>query len=257
MGLRKIRIANLPPEVSDKTLRDIMSKYGDVKDVTEEQWSQKYRYPVSNGIRIVELQLKQHIPSHMLIVGQSALITYKGQPITCYGCNEAGHQYGECPHRTAPPPQQPSHTDSWAQILVNGPRTKRQDEEKRERSEERGGSLDAHNNTDTNKIPGNGQKQSRQVPTQPTTQEATQDIHSNRATVVIDVPTETTAIGSEKCTMQGDEKGKEEGEGKQTSAVQYRTWNGNHPMIVRIATPASRQMTNQWHRRTRKPLSLM
>jgi hypothetical protein len=37
MGLRKIRIANLPPEVSDKALRDIMSKYGDVKNVTEEQ----------------------------------------------------------------------------------------------------------------------------------------------------------------------------------------------------------------------------
>ena len=38
MGLRKIRIANLPPEVSDKTLRDIMSKYGEVKDITAEQW---------------------------------------------------------------------------------------------------------------------------------------------------------------------------------------------------------------------------
>ena len=47
------------------------------------------------------------------------------------------------------PPQQPSHTDSWAQNLVNGPRTKRQDEEERERREERGGPLDAHNNTDT------------------------------------------------------------------------------------------------------------
>ena len=38
MGLRKIQIANLLPEASDKTLRDIMSKYGDVKDITEEQW---------------------------------------------------------------------------------------------------------------------------------------------------------------------------------------------------------------------------
>jgi hypothetical protein len=38
----------------------------------------KYRYPVSNGIRIVELQLKQYIPSHMLIVGQRVLITYEG-----------------------------------------------------------------------------------------------------------------------------------------------------------------------------------
>jgi hypothetical protein len=38
--------------------------------------------------------------------------------------------------------------------------------------------------------------------------------------VETDVPTEAAAIGSEKCTMQGDEKGKEEGEGKQMSAVQ-------------------------------------
>jgi len=127
-GLRNFRIANLPPEVSDKTLRDIMSKYGDVEDITEDQWSQKYRYPVSNGIRIVELQLKQHIQPHMLIVGQRVLITYEGQTITCYGCNEAGHQYGECPTegQQPHPPQQPSHTDSWAQILINGPRTKRQ-----------------------------------------------------------------------------------------------------------------------------------
>jgi hypothetical protein len=125
MGLRKIRIANLPPELPERTLRNIMSKYSDVKDITEEQWSQKYRYSVSNGIRIVKFQLKQHIPSHMLIAGQRVLITYEGQPITCYGCNETGHQYGECPHRrTARSLQQPPHTDSWAQILVNGPRTK-------------------------------------------------------------------------------------------------------------------------------------
>jgi len=95
------------------------------------------------------------------------------------------------------PPQQPSHTDSWTQVLVNGQMTKRQDEEKRERREERGGPFDAHNNTDTNKIPGNGQKQRRQLPMQHTTQEATQDVDGNRATADRDVPTETTAIGSE------------------------------------------------------------
>ena len=75
--------------------------------------------------------------------------------------------------------------------------TKRQDEEKRERREERGGPFDAHNNTDTNKIPGNGQKQRRQLPMQHTTQEATQDVDGNRATADRDVLTETTAIGSE------------------------------------------------------------
>jgi hypothetical protein len=110
MGLRKIRTANLPPEVSDRTLRDIMSKYGDVKDITEEQWSQKYRHPVSNGIRIVELQLKQHVTSHMLIVGQRVLITYEGKPLTCYGYNEVGHQYGECLHRRRTAPLSNHHT---------------------------------------------------------------------------------------------------------------------------------------------------
>jgi hypothetical protein len=174
MGLRKIRIANLPPELPDRTLRDIMSKYGDVKDITEAQWSQKYRYSVSNGTRIVELQLKQHIPSHMLIAGQRVLITYEGQPITCYGCNETGHQYGECPHRrTEPSLRQPPHTDPWAQILVNGPRTKRQNEEKRESTEDRGG------------------------------------------------PLNTNTLGSGKRKVQGEEKGKDEGEGKQSPAMQH------------------------------------
>jgi hypothetical protein len=112
----------------------------------------KIQYSVSNGIRIVELQLKQHMPSHMLIAGQRVLITYEGQPITCYGRNETAHQYGECPHRrTSPSLQQPPHTDSWTQILVNGPRTKRQNEEKRKSREERGGPLNTNKNTDTKK----------------------------------------------------------------------------------------------------------
>jgi hypothetical protein len=104
-------------------------------------------------------------------------------------------------------------------MLVNRPRTKRQDEEKRERREERDGPLDAHN-TITNKTPGNGQKQSRQVQTQPTTQDANKDIDSNRVKAGTEIPTETIAMGSGKRSMKGDEKGKYEGEGKQTSAVQ-------------------------------------
>jgi hypothetical protein len=127
MGLRKIRIANLEPELPDRTLKDIMTKYGEVKDIQEEHWSQKYRYTVANGIRIVEMNLRQHIPSHMTIADQRVLITYDGQPLTCYGCSETGHQYRECPYRrTAPPPQKTPQTDTWVQILANGSQTNRQ-----------------------------------------------------------------------------------------------------------------------------------
>jgi hypothetical protein len=75
-----------------------MSKYGTVKGISEESWSKAYRYSVSNGIRIVELSLKLHIPSNMVIAGTRVIISYEGQPLTCYGCNGAGHQY-ECPQR--------------------------------------------------------------------------------------------------------------------------------------------------------------
>jgi hypothetical protein len=92
MGLRRARVANLPPEVPDRVIRVTMSKYCDVEDISEEQCLRMYRYPVSNDIQIVQLQLKQHIPSHLLITGQRVLITYEDQPTTCYGCNEAGHQ---------------------------------------------------------------------------------------------------------------------------------------------------------------------
>jgi hypothetical protein len=62
-------VANLPPEVHDTVLCDTMSKYGGVKDIKEEQWSRQYRYSVSNGIWIVEMNLKTHVPSHLLKAG--------------------------------------------------------------------------------------------------------------------------------------------------------------------------------------------
>jgi hypothetical protein len=78
--VRRITVAGLPTEISDRNLRDFMSTYSDVKTITQELWSRAYRYPVSKGIRIVEIGLKSHIPSHMMVVGYRLLISYEGQP---------------------------------------------------------------------------------------------------------------------------------------------------------------------------------
>ena len=121
LGLRRVRIANLPPELPDRILRETISKYGTVKGISEESWSKAYRYPVSNGIRIVELNLNLHKPSHMVIAGIRVLISYEGQPLTCYSCNGAGHQYNECPPKDENwPPSTPSKVNSWAQIVTQG-----------------------------------------------------------------------------------------------------------------------------------------
>ena len=44
LGAKRVRITNLPPEIPDGTLRDVLTKYGEVKKITEEQWSRIYIY---------------------------------------------------------------------------------------------------------------------------------------------------------------------------------------------------------------------
>jgi len=48
MGVILVRVAGLPPEVKESVVGDAMSKYGDVKDIQDEQWPKQYRYKVSN-----------------------------------------------------------------------------------------------------------------------------------------------------------------------------------------------------------------
>jgi hypothetical protein len=99
MGIKTIRIANLPPEVNERGTANILSRYGEVKDLRDEAWSKSYRYKISNGIRIATMNLKEHIPSYMTIASHKVLISYEGQPATCYGCNNTGHQFQDCPTR--------------------------------------------------------------------------------------------------------------------------------------------------------------
>ena len=121
LGTKHVRVANLPPEIHDSVLRDTMSKHSDVKGIKEEQWSRIYRYSVSNGIRIVEVNLRTHVPSHVIIAGYRVLITYEGQPTTFYDYNEQSHQFIECPYRMS---SNPSHTstraESWVDAVTRG-----------------------------------------------------------------------------------------------------------------------------------------
>jgi hypothetical protein len=119
MGLKKVRIANLPPELADRMVRDTLAQYGEVRAITEEQWTNAYRYRVSNGVRIVEMSLRKHLPSHMNIANNRVLVSYEGQPSTCYGCGDTGHQYQECPQRKSIPTNDKvtSHT-TWADIVT-------------------------------------------------------------------------------------------------------------------------------------------
>ena len=84
MGTKWVRLANLPLETPDEAVRLAFSTYGEIKEIQEERWSRAYRYQVANGIRVVLIALTKHIPSHMTIAGNRVLVSYEGQPTTCY-----------------------------------------------------------------------------------------------------------------------------------------------------------------------------
>jgi hypothetical protein len=119
MGPKRVRLANLPPEVANSNIRVATSLYGNVQAIQEETWAKHYRYKVSNGVKIVHMTLTKHIPSYVIIDGYRTLTSYEGQPQTCYGCGESSHMYHACPKRriakaTIPAPENPT----WAKITA-------------------------------------------------------------------------------------------------------------------------------------------
>jgi len=119
MGTRKVRVAGLPPEVKEHSIKECLSNYGDIVSIRDELWAAAYRYKVYNGIRIVEIKLKRHLPSHLAIAGNDALISYEGQPQTCYRCNETGHQQIDCPRKKRLDPSSTERRTTWADIVSN------------------------------------------------------------------------------------------------------------------------------------------
>jgi len=73
MGMKKVRIAGLPPEIKEHTVKEHLTKFGEIR-IRDELWAAAFRYKVYNGVRIAEIKLKKHIPSHLSIAGNDAMI---------------------------------------------------------------------------------------------------------------------------------------------------------------------------------------
>jgi len=99
MGMRRIRIANLPPEVTERSIRAALASYGETVSIQDEIWLKAYRYKVANGVKVIMMKLAKHLPSQMNIAGHRALPSYDGQPVTYYGCGDSGHMNQKCPRR--------------------------------------------------------------------------------------------------------------------------------------------------------------
>jgi len=97
LGSRRIRVANLPPELTNTTIRTSLTPYGTIHTITDEAWSTRHRFRVLNGVRVVHMTLNRLLPSHLAIAGHRAFISYEGQPQTCFECGKTDHVYNACP----------------------------------------------------------------------------------------------------------------------------------------------------------------
>jgi len=76
----RIRIANLPPEVTETSIRAALLSYGEIVSIQDEIWPKAYRYKVANGVKvIVSITVLWRPASYMLRVWKQW--TYKsGMP---------------------------------------------------------------------------------------------------------------------------------------------------------------------------------
>ena len=78
VGMRRIRIAILPPEVTEGSIRPALISYGEIVSIQDEIWPKAYRYKVLNGVKVIMMNLAEHLPSQMNIAGHRALPSYDG-----------------------------------------------------------------------------------------------------------------------------------------------------------------------------------
>jgi len=125
MGMRRIRLANLPPEVTESNIRAAMASYGEIVSIKDEMWSKAYRYKVANGVKIIAMKLAKHLPSQMNIAGHRAVPSYDGQPVACYGCGHSGHVNELCIKRRGRGMVTSDSTpNTWGHVAVKGARNK-------------------------------------------------------------------------------------------------------------------------------------
>lgn len=75
----EVRIHDLPPELPAEKITNTMSQYGKVLTIKSDTWK-KFFVGISNGVRVLRMNLDRPIPRRLKIDGCDSNVFYKGQP---------------------------------------------------------------------------------------------------------------------------------------------------------------------------------
>lgn len=96
-----VRIFNLPPEINDQEISQVMSKYGVIQRMVRERYGPETGYPIWSSVRGVHMEIKQEIPSTIHVRNFQARVFYDGLQNKCFLCGSRDHMKVNCPKRAS------------------------------------------------------------------------------------------------------------------------------------------------------------
>lgn len=116
LGLKFVKVKNVPIEVSNADVRLLLSSYGEIDQVSEDKYSKGSVFEgLYNGTRIVKMIVAENIPNVRKIGGVQVYIEYSGQKPLCFICASGDHLVAGCPNKKTKPRQ-----PSWADKVAGG-----------------------------------------------------------------------------------------------------------------------------------------
>ena len=93
-----VRINDLPYGMPHAAVVEALKQFGEpIGDMNFDCWIRDgKRTAISNGVRVVRMNLSMHVPSYLTVAGFRAAVFYAGQPKTCARCGSTGHLVKFC-----------------------------------------------------------------------------------------------------------------------------------------------------------------
>ncbi len=93
--VKSVFVDRAPPQMPDKYLYDCLAPYGRV--ISVKHLTIKGFPSVQSGTRMVSMVIEKAIPAEIRTMGFQLSFRYRGQPPTCFACQEVGHTARDCP----------------------------------------------------------------------------------------------------------------------------------------------------------------
>lgn len=94
-GAVDVKLHDLPFDMSNLTIAEQMSQYGEVLSIKNDSWKTLFKgFP--NGVRIIRMRIAKPVPSYVMVAGEMTLVTHRNQIPTCRHCGRRVHYTMKC-----------------------------------------------------------------------------------------------------------------------------------------------------------------